>query len=283
MPPEDDKNKIDDTHPTVEAKVSPQDQPKPTDEPIKFEFDKVVPEAYRGKEYLKGIDSFEKLFSKFDGAETLLGKRPAGIPADDAKPEEVENFYSTLRPKEHTEYEIPVDNIPESMRAKEESITAVKQIYHKAGLSKHQAKVVNEGLTNMVLDAAKAKQAADEKNDVDFDKLGDDVFGADKDKVLASSKKIIQEHVDPKMAPHMETLPNESLIILASVVNNLKVKYMKEDEIPTDEITGTGMTAEQIREKGRKLMASEAYTNVRHPDHKKTVDEVAKLYKVFNK
>ena len=47
-----------------------------------------IPDAYKDRPYLKGVDSVDKVYEMLDGSQKLLGQRPAGIPAPDAKPEE---------------------------------------------------------------------------------------------------------------------------------------------------------------------------------------------------
>ena len=96
-----------------------------------------IPDAYKDRPYLKGVDSVDKVYEMLDGSQKLLGQRPAGIPGPDAKPEEIEKFYSATRPKTAAEYQFEIDP---SIKADEKVIGKMKDLMFKHGLTPAQAK-----------------------------------------------------------------------------------------------------------------------------------------------
>lgn len=237
-----------------------------------------IPDAYKDKPYLKGVDSIDKVYGMLDGAQTLIGKRPAGIPAPDAAPEEWDKFYEAKgRPKTPAEYVLK-----DADKTDPDFLSAAQAAMHKRGLSPTEAAGLWDELGGALTKVAEKQGLAAKQLDIDFDKLGDEVFGANKNAILASSKILLDQNVSPKMKDTVAKLPNESLVVLADVINNIKTKYIKADGAPGSGPTATGSTPAEIQAKGRELMGSEAYNNFRHPQHKETVKQVKELYCSLN-
>jgi hypothetical protein len=60
-----------------------------------------IPESYQDRGWAKDIKSQEDLWKLTDNAQSLIGKRPAGIPTADAPQEEWDKFYQALgRPEQ---------------------------------------------------------------------------------------------------------------------------------------------------------------------------------------
>lgn len=236
----------------------------------------VIPDAFKDKPYLKGVDSAEKLFKMLDGAQELIGKKGPARPADGAPQAEWDAYYEAQgRPKTAAEYVFePVEGL-----VYDDKLTqGVKELMHKNGVTAAQAKELQKGFDGLVAQIVKEKGIEIQKQNVDFDKLGTETFGADRDKVLATSKSLIDKFTSPNMKAHVAALPNESLVVLADVLNNVNKIYIKQDGAPGGGPTANGLTPADVSAKGRELMASEAYNNPWHKDHAMVVKQVRDLY-----
>lgn len=228
----------------------------------------IIPADFKDKEYLKDVKDIPSLFKKLDGAQTLIGKRPAGIPQDNAKPEEIAAFNKAFGvPDEAKAYELVV---PETNAMAPEMQDRIKSIFHKAALSAKQAKEVSAGWNEFQASQLKAADAA-------FEKLADETFGADKAKVLASSKAILDKFAPEKFKAGLGSLGNTELILLASVIEGIRKEYISEDRIPSGGDKPSS-TPEDKRAEGKKLMAMEAYQNPFHPEHASIKAKVDALY-----
>lgn len=234
-----------------------------------------IPDAYKDRPYVKGIDAPDKLWAAFDGAQTLIGKKGPAIPGTDAKPEEWNAFYEAIgRPKTAAEY--VVDGAD---KADPKFLPRVQGAFHKAGLRPDQAKIVYGEVDVALKEWAKEKGIADAQQDTDFEKLALDTFGTEKDKVLGTGKVLISKYVPASMKSLVDTLPNESLIILAGVLEGIRKDYINEDIIPGAGGSGGGaQTAEQLSAEARALMLKPEYADVTHANHNAIVAQVQGIY-----
>ena len=234
-----------------------------------------IPDAYKEKPYLKGVDSPDKLFAMLDGAQELIGKRPAGIPAPDASPEDWNKFYDALgRPKTAAEYTF---DIPKDVKVDEKVVLGLKEMMHKNGLTPMQAKGMQKDFDAFAVQLAKDQKIVLQQQDTDFTKLATDTFGADRDKILARGKELIDTFAPPSMKGEVAKLSNENLIVLAGVLNNIANKYIKADAAPgTGPVIGTE-TPDTLRTKARALMAEQAAISpidLRYAELQKQIDGI---------
>lgn len=242
--------------------------------PEGVEFDSLIPEEYRDKPYLKDVldkKDLKVVFDKLDGAQKLIGQRPGGIPKDDASQEEWDKFYQALgRPEKAEGYEF---EIAEDQPRDESFINNVKGIFHKYGLDSKRAKGLFSDVDALV-------QAAVGQQNEDFEKLGKEVFGKDRDKVLESSRKLIEQYTPEKLKGAVSKLSNENLMIMAGVLQGVKKDYIGEDPTDTGGVSrGTVETVDELRSKARKLMSKPGYSNSFATDHKEIRSEVDGIYK----
>lgn len=238
-----------------------------------------IPDAYKDKPYLKGVDSTEKLYTMLDGAQTLLGKRPAGIPAPDAPAEEWSKFYDALgRPKAATEYQFDGAD-----KADPKFVPELQKVFHKHGLTAAQAKGIYSDVNGVLASIAEAQGINLQKQNTDFDALGTKVFGAQRDQILASSKALLDKFTPPEMKAELAKLSNENLIILSGVLNNINKTYIKADGAPGGQPQATGMTPADISAKARELMLTKEYTDPFNPRHEQVKKQVSDLYDQLRK
>ena len=239
--------------------------------PAGDDFSSKIPEEFRSEKYLEGVNSYEDVFKKLHHAQGLVGKGPYSIPEEGAPQEKIDAFYKALgRPDTSEGYELK--GFEEEGK---EAGKAIQDLFFKVGLSKKQAESLSEGYNALVQAEIKAKQDADDKA---FGELTSKHFGDKKEKVIASAKALIEKFTPESMQGYVEGLPNESLVVLAAVLDGVRSKYIKEDSLGSPNGTGGGMTEQALREEGRKLMASPEYQNAMHPRHDEIVRKVQEIY-----
>ena len=155
------------------------------------------------------------------------------------------------------------------------------------GLNSAQALGIQKEFDAMAIEMAKEKGLALQEQNTNFDKLAKDVFGADRDKALATAKGLIDTFTPPAMKGEVAKLSNENLVILAGILNGIHAKYIKTDGAPPGPGNGSGgETPETLRAQARALMASKAYTDSMDAEHmnvRKQVDEVYRRASGVNK
>lgn len=239
------------------------------------EISTLIPAEFKDREYLKDVKDVPSLFKKLDGAQTLIGKRPAGIPQDNAKPEEVAAFNKAFGVPEKPEaYELVV---PEKDAMPKEMQDGVKKIFHEAELSAKQAKKLSAGWNALIAEQMKAAGAAGAQADADFTKLATETFGDRKDEALAQSKALLEKFAPEKFKTHINGLSNENLIVMAAVLDGIRKEYINEDALPTGK-GARGNNSGDVAARRFELMKSKAYQDPFHPDHEATKNEVNRLY-----
>jgi len=265
--------------PQTIAAAQPQSAPdpqKPTTPPS-MDFNAVVPIEFQNKPYMKEVDSFDKLFKDFDNAQHLIGQKSFEVPKADAPEEEITAYLDKVRPESADVYELPETEYTKKFGRDEEFGTQMKGLFQKAGLLPHQAKILTEGYDAALFGKANEMAAGAEGQAADFEKMADGHFGGDKDAKLKIANEILKENTPDAFKEYLGNLPNESLMVLSAVLNNVADKYMGEDKL---NIGGkpAGADPAAIQEEARQLMASPEYKDFRHPKHDATVARVNELY-----
>jgi hypothetical protein len=245
-------------------------------------FDTLIPQEFKDRQYLNdlkalpvGPDAYTALFKKLDGAQTLIGKK-TGVPAADAPAEEWEKFHTALRPAKAEDYEIPVK---EGQKADPEATKAIKGIFHEAGLTKAQAAKLAAKFDAFVEGKMAPEREAAAKLDKEFEEMTKAAFGAENAAVLSRSKELLAELTPDTLKPHLNRLPNESLVVLAGVMESIRAKYLGEDKMNGGNGAGGSPTdTNNLREEAQKLQASPAWKDTFHKDHAATVAKVNEIY-----
>lgn len=239
-------------------------------EPLTF----IVPDAYKDKPYLKGVDSLEKVYKMLDGAQELIGKKGPSVPKADAPQAEKDAYYESIgRPKTASEY-TPV--LTGADKTDPKVLPRLQNAFHKAGLNPDQAKIIWDESTAAFSDFAKETGLANQQADVDFDKLATDTFGVERDRILTRGKELIDANISPSMKSAAGKLPNESLIVLADILRNIDKRYIKNDG-PGSQPSTTGSTPDELRTKARGIMAQQSKhdpMSVEFQNMQKQVDEI---------
>ncbi|MDE1866575.1 MAG: hypothetical protein KGI08_02545 [Thaumarchaeota archaeon] len=233
----------------------------------------VIPEAYKDKPWAKGVDSLEKLWAMNDGAQNLIGKNRIALPGENATPEEINAFYEALgRPKEAKEYVFKTNEGTDP-----NFLPKVQAAMHKHGLTAKQAAGLWDDVNTALSEFAKEKGIADQKLNTDFTKLATDSFGAERDAVLSRGKDLIKELTSANMKPYVDTLSNESLVVLADILRNVDRKYIRPDG-PGRQPTMSSETPDQLRGKARMLMEKQNSLNPMSTEYQTLQQQIDQIY-----
>ena len=243
----------------------------------------VAPEDLRTKEYLKpyldkeALEALPDLLKKLDGAESLIGKRPA-IPARDAADADLDKHFGQFRPDKSDDYEIP---LPQGAKPDLEFLKATRDAFHAGNMSKRQAALFLAKMTEFgkARDAAINAQRA--KAAQEFDTLSKTALGEQNKVVMERAMKAIRENAPAALKAHLDKMDDNHLVLMTGVVDAIMQKYMPKGDLNGGAGAGGGAGDEKslgsLQEKVRTLMASKAFSNWQDPKHAETNAEVKRL------
>jgi len=245
----------------------------PVVEAAPVDFSSIIPEGFTDKAWVDDVKDIPGLFKMTDDLKSKLGERPAGIPHENSTPEEKSAFNKAFGVPEKAED----FKLSEPIKGHEDFQNRIKDMFHKADLNQDQAASLDEGWNELMQQLTPDPEA----QNADFDKMADELFGDTKDKVLETSKALLEEHA--KDLPEgtrdaFNNLPNNVLVPLAAVLNSIQSKYINEDDIPNG---GGSVAPQSVEEKSKErynLMASDAWKDKSHPNHAKVAARVTELY-----
>ena len=264
-------------HTTASATPATAPNPQTSTTPPPNDFISTVPEQFRDKPYMKEVTSFDKLFKDFDNAQSLIGQKSFEVPKADAPEETVNAFLEKIRPESKDVYEFPETEYSKKFGKDEAFQGQMGELFHKAGLLPHQAKMLVEGYDSAIMSKAMEVANQAETQAADFEKLADGHFGAEKAAKLKIANDMLKQHTPDAFKDKLHNLDNESVMIMSSILNDIHGKYMSEDSL---NIGGKGTVTDgaAIQEEARQLMTSPEYKDFRHPQHDATVARVNELY-----
>ena len=235
-----------------------------------------VPESYREKEWVKNTfksdNPAEALFSQFENAQKILGNPvAAAIPGKDATPEQIEKYHKALGvPDDYKTgypYEAKWDEADkaygeaiEAMR-KPEIMDGLREAAKKLGVTPEQFAGLAKAQDELTLKFGREMIDADLSQ---FESLMDKAFGANKGKVIDDGREMIN-----KLLPGQEWqnqivgLPNEALVVLAAVTQQLHSQFVKPDSFnPASTTNATPALSDADKQKRiAELQADSAWKN----------------------
>ena len=240
-----------------------------------------IPETYVNEGWTKDLKSDEDVWKKLAGAESLIGKQ-IKIPNAETSVEDRDKFFDQIKPEKSEEYKFNRDGQSEEMKAMadENLDNAVKDLFHKAKLAPWQAELIQTGYENDILKGALEQSVAQKvENDRQFDELAKKTFGDNEDKIMETANKLIEAHTPEGFKDQLKGLPNEQLMAVAGLLNEIQKTYINEDTLNTlgDSISADGEAT--LFERGKKLMESTEYQNEFDPKHQKTKDQVDEIFR----
>lgn len=216
-----------------------------------------VPQELHDRPYLKELldkpwdkETAGTIFKKLDGAETLIGKRPAIPDHKTAKPEDMDKFFAQFAEEKPEGYEIPLEK---DSKIDPNFVKATQAAFLAGKINKVQAanflKVMNDyGIA--ARDAAAKAQAA---KDAEFDTLAKTMLGQENKATMERVKGLISEHAPSVAKAAIAKLDDNNVLIMAAVIDAIYKKYASEDDLKKGGAGGTG--PEGVAEKRAKAAA----------------------------
>lgn len=254
-----------------------------------------IPEELKDKPYIQNLLKHEspqtEIWKQFAGIQEVLGRRPGGMPADDASDEDWNKWVTAIQPKDTSVYGDVKPAIPEDKQHLKEMIDAsydndtvskMLETFRENGVPKRAVANIMKAYNELQLAAAEkfhsqTKQEYDSLNK-NFDEVFTQHFGNEKDKVLNVGQKFLKDNVPDNLKPHIDSLSNEALAVIAGLAYNIHNKYGKEDSLPNNSNSGgVGNDVISLKAKMNELMSDAAYANPMSPKHESLVQQVREL------
>lgn len=216
-----------------------------------------IPESYREKGYMKGVDSMDTLLGKLDNAEKLKGSKNY-LPSDDADDNTKSEFKNMLQdkgylpkvPEKYEFVEIEGVQVPEGVTEK------VGEIFKEAGLSQEQAdKVRSDWIQHeMILQNERI-----EKADKEFVELAEEEWGSNWNESMADVTMHLKEHLPAEYKDSLQNLPSSLLVPMLKAVSTALGTKESPDGAPSQSSVAN-MDGTSIRDKFNQLRKAAATT-----------------------
>ena len=193
-----------------------------------------IPEKFSKEPWANEVKSVEDLWDKMHGAQKLIGKDKVPIPGENATQDELNAFYIRMgRPETADGYEFKSIAELQVVDRNKDLDGGMKKIFFDNGISKKAGeKIVNE-YEALVYSMHKPTIDAAAQRNLDFQKLADEVLGADKVAATEAFKSTMRESLGDKayLADKLEQMSNEELLPLIVFSKNIHDKYTGENKM----------------------------------------------------
>ena len=248
-----------------------------------------IPDDYKDRGWAEKIKSNDDLFKAYDNAQSLIGKRPAGIPSQDASDDEWNQFYKAMgRPDEPNYQFTDPEGLPEGFDPTPFKEQAAK-ILHEAGLTPKQAdKVYNEYL-KMELEStgSQQEQSAEQQKALDeqYDQLTKEHFGEDAEKYETLLKEDFSKHVPQSLKETFAKLADMPDVLTALMaytkgkqgeIERVKKEYGQEGSVTTGSQT-TGQSIDEVRRELATLRTSKEARDFTNPKYNEAQERIKAL------
>lgn len=248
-----------------------------------------IPEAYTSKDWASKIKSQDDLWKSMDNAQSLLGKRPTGIPYNDASDAEWDAFYKAAGRPDNPEYDFKdPEGVPEGFDTASYK-KAAAEILHAAGLNSRQANKVYQMFLQSELGAytqSKEVAATREKElDNEYDTLTKEHFGDNYDAAQKATFDAFERYSPQSLKAAFAEIADKPRALTAVVatingmkneLDNLRKEYGAEGALSSGG-QASSASIENQRDELATLRASKAARNFLDPEHKKTMERINEL------
>jgi hypothetical protein len=262
----------------------------------KFNFDSIVPDEHKEKEWVKNIskseDPLPELFKKVDNLESLLGKKQQiQVPGPDATPEQRKAFNDALGVPENIKgYEFtPTEWTPEDKpyvdKLKEFKpdtfMNPLKEEAMNAGVSKEAWEKLEKRWDKLTVDQIKANAAAGKSQDIDFDVQMTKMYGDQKMAVMDRGSKLLAQFAPIELKGVLAKAPNDLLAAFAGTLSNIYKATTREDTFNTGmgNTTTTASTGATTRQELFKMADKLSKMNPMTPEYESLAKKVQAGYK----
>lgn len=199
---------VSDTAAAVEENVLPE-------APQQSEF--VVPDAYKDKAWISKIKSLDDLWKQLDNTQSLVGKKFLHPDFDKATPEELEKFYSNVRPADKQKY---AESLEFGSSVDDGSKEFFTDMLHKNGV---HPKVANEMIKAYEAKLGEQSQAMYDKDA--FMGILEKSFGAGYEKEAGVVTQSLKATLSPDDQAMLEGMPNEFVGLVYRLTSAMQKQY----------------------------------------------------------
>jgi hypothetical protein len=267
--------------------------------PERIPFDKIVPDTYKEKEWVKNLSKTEdptsEFFKQFEHAQSLIGSRQGlAVPGEGATPEQVKAFHKALGvPDDVKAYEAkapewapedkPLADSLASMRPPG-FMEALKKSAMEAGINPKQFQKVFADHEKLALTMLKNNEAARKQlettKDTKFSEMVSSIHGQETSQVLDRGKKLVESLLDPRYIPAFKRADPETVALLAGAMDGVYKKFYTEDSFSTGIGTSSPVAqGMQARAELFKLATKLSQMNQMDPNYDKLQRQVNEGYK----
>lgn len=244
-----------------------------------------VPEQYKSKGWVEKIKTPDDLWKTLDNAQSLLGKKPVGLPAADAPDEDWNNYYNIARPQSADKYTFSdVEGLPEGANL-DEAKKLAQQVMFEAGLPQKQADQLWKAYIKSETEAAKRnEQTLNQK----FDEQLKAQFG-DKATVAQSiAEDMIVKHVPESVRASLQKAANNpdalvGIIAMANSmhdeINKIRKEYGAEGKLPDGTKGVSNVSAADLYKEVAALRMSREASDPLNPKYKETNAKIKDISK----
>lgn len=172
-----------------------------------------LPDEYKDKSWASKVKSQDDLYKQLDNLNSLVGKKVVIPDHATATPQELETFYSSLRPKEKTDYKFSEDT-PDELKA------TYSDWAYEAGLSPLQL----EKLAAKLNETSKAKYESDRSVE-GFEGILKESFGDSYKATGAEAHKVLMKNLNETDKAVLDKLPNDVAGMVYRLAANLNKAY----------------------------------------------------------
>lgn len=173
------------------------------------------------------------------------------------------------------------DNLPEGMEYDEAHALKWANAFKEMGVPPAMANKLRDAFFAEQAESHGALTGATAEANKRLDENYTKVFGDQKGVVVQRVKDVLAKAVpDAAVRADLEkTLPNEALMAIGMLDAHYRKTYGQPDQNTGDTGASSGKSLDEMRTDAQKLMASDAYRDTMHKDHKATRATVDQAYK----
>lgn len=248
-----------------------------------------IPDDYKDRGWTEKVKSQDDVWKLLDNSQSLIGRRPAGIPSQDASDDDWEQFYKAMGRPDEAKYEFTTpEGLPEDFDVSPFKDQA-SEILHKAGLTPKQAdKVFNEYLKLELEGVGKQQEQSAEQQaalDKQYEELTKEHFGDDAEKYENLIKEDFSKHVPQSLKETFAKLTDHPDVLTALMayakgknaeIERVKKEYGQEGSITTGS-QPTNQGIEDVRRELATLRVSKEARDFTSPKYNETQARISQL------
>lgn len=219
------------------------------------------------------------LAKSYKELQSFVGKPKYDVPAKDAAPEIMVEFYKKLGVPENVDgYTFDLPDTIKNDPAAQAAVKEFASVSHDLKLTAEQAKGI-QGWYDSLATKALADQDAQATQHLTglFEKTFGDNVSVVRERVAAEIAEVLPDLGDRVAIGKLMT--NEQLLAMALITENVRKKYGLADSNQGDTAGRTGMSANSLQEEAKKIMTSEEYRNPMSRGHEEAKRKASDLYK----